>query len=41
MGANESAIAWLGGANVSTTTSHVETKLFRMKHLVQDGGVEC
>jgi hypothetical protein len=33
---NESAIAWLGGAHVSTTTKHVETRLFRMKHLVQD-----
>jgi hypothetical protein len=28
-----------GCANVSTTTKHVETRLFRMKHLVQDQNV--
>jgi hypothetical protein len=32
---NEAAIHWLNGNNVSTTTKHVEARLYRIRHVVK------
>ncbi len=34
---NKSAIHWLEGENVSVSTRHVETRLFRMRQIVKSG----
>ncbi len=37
---SESSILWLEGENISTSTKHVETRLYRMRHLVKSGGID-
>lgn len=34
---NQSAIHWLEGENVSSSTKHVETRIFRMRQIVKSG----
>ncbi len=34
---NKSSIHWLEGENISSTTKHVETRIFRMRQVVKSG----